>query len=114
MYRPLGVLVLVFGLAVSVGVGCGDGDGGSSADCKKTCATVATLKCTSETEASCNTECQQLASIPNCKSQAAALTRCTAARAASDFECVDGESEPKAGVCEAESNAAFACLLGGS
>jgi hypothetical protein len=115
MYRSFGVLVLVLGFGSFAGAGCGDDDD-PSADCAKACATAATLKCANETEAMCNTECKQLFTIaPKCKTQFKALTSCTAARPATDFECdADGASELKSGVCEAEGTAALACLFAGS
>jgi hypothetical protein len=97
-------------------VGCGGGDSSSSisADCKTICGVSAGLKCPMDMPATCQMTCEQQANaVPSCKSQWEALLSCSAARPATDWECdEDMESHLKEGICETETGAAIACVLG--
>lgn len=109
---------VVCGLAILLGA-CGGDDkeesGGSGVPgCAEVCAKVAPLMCPDDVPASCESDCGQLAQLkPECASQVRALVACSAARPATDFSCVDGESELSDTQCVAETDAVGACVLGG-
>ena len=93
---------------------CGGGDDTTSADCQKICETIGPLKCPMEKADTCVSMCEQTANSPVCTSQLKALLKCSAPRPVSDWECgSDGEADLKAGVCDPEGQALFACVLGG-
>ena len=90
--------------------GCGDEDGVAS-DCGKLCDTVVPVGCGDLTAADCPKLCEQgVSSRPNCKSETKDLINCQADTSASDWECVDGETWPKTGVCESETHAMVVCI----
>jgi hypothetical protein len=110
---------VVCGLAILLGACGGDdeednGGGSGVPGCAEVCAKVAPLMCPGDVPASCESDCGQLAQLkPECASQVRALVACSAARPATDFACVDGESELSDTQCVAETDAVGACVLGG-
>jgi hypothetical protein len=94
-----------------------NGSTGGSSDCGKVCTAILPLKCPKEptTADACEAKCQQVINaVPMCKTQMEALMKCSATHPTADWECDkdEGDANLKTG-CDAESLAAFGCILGG-
>lgn len=119
-FRGLALLAITASVLSSAACGGdddGDGSGGASGDLSARCASIcdktAPLGCPDD--ADCKARCEgQVAASAGCERQAEALLACTDARPVSDFACDEfGESGLVEGVCTAEGEAVFACVLGG-
>ena len=113
-----GIFLASLVFALVFGGGCGgddDGSGGGSGDiCAKGCETSAQLACPNDNASTCKSDCEAMLALTTCQAENHALAQCMANRPASDYECdAFGEAAAKDGVCDAESTAAYNCLLGG-
>ena len=99
----------------SAGGGGSGGSGNGLADCQAACDLASQLACPNEGPGFCSTECANAyTTFSHCALQLDNAYACVKPLPLSAYECNSkGESELKAGYCDAETAAVTQCVLGG-